>query len=97
MPQHPHHRTAHGSWYDGMNVPDYHRHVLYGALVGGPGENDNYRTIFPITSVMRLLVTITQVCRCTGKMYDRYDGRPVPEFKAIEEPEDDSWLKPIQR
>jgi hypothetical protein len=26
-------------------------------------------------------------------MYDRYDGRPVPEFKAIEEPEDEFMVE----
>jgi len=44
-----------------MNVPDYHRHVLYGALVGGPGESDNYRDDIPTISATRLPVTITQV------------------------------------
>lgn len=41
-PQHPHHRTAHGSWADSQTLPANHRHVLYGALVGGPGANDGY-------------------------------------------------------
>lgn len=41
-PQHPHHRTAHGSWADSQTLPANHRHVLYGALVGGPGANDSY-------------------------------------------------------
>lgn len=41
-PKHPHHRTAHGSWADSQTVPANHRHVLYGALVGGPDANDAY-------------------------------------------------------
>jgi len=41
-PQHPHHRTAHGSWADSQTVPANHRHTLYGALVGGPGNDDGY-------------------------------------------------------
>ena len=41
-PQHPHHRTAHGSWADSQTVPANHRHVLYGALVGGPNASDAY-------------------------------------------------------
>jgi len=48
-PQHPHHRTAHGSWYDSMNVPDYHRHVLYGALVGDPVKVTTTGTIFRLS------------------------------------------------
>ncbi|WP_457336248.1 glycoside hydrolase family 9 protein [Rhizobacter sp. P5_C2] len=41
-PQHPHHRTAHGSWLDSQATPAQHRHLLYGAMVGGPGANDSY-------------------------------------------------------
>ena len=41
-PQSPHHRTAHGSWADSQSIPEKHRHVLYGALVGGPDSSDNY-------------------------------------------------------
>jgi endoglucanase len=41
-PQHPHHRTAHGSWSDSQSEPANHRHVLYGALVGGPNLADAY-------------------------------------------------------
>ncbi|MDN4068472.1 glycoside hydrolase family 9 protein [Paenibacillus vini] len=41
-PQHPHHRTSHGSWADSQSVPANHRHVLYGALVGGPSKTDAY-------------------------------------------------------
>lgn len=41
-PQHPHHRTAHGSWSDSLQEPANHRHVLYGALVGGPNASDSY-------------------------------------------------------
>lgn len=93
-PQHPHHRTAHGSWYDGMNVPDYHRHVLYGALVGGPGESDNYRD--DISDYQCNEVACDYNAGFVGAlavMYGRYDGRPVPEFKAIEEPEDEFMVE----
>ncbi len=42
-PINPHHRTAHGSWANSIGVPDDNRHILYGALVGGPGSpNDEY-------------------------------------------------------
>ncbi len=41
-PQNPHHRTAHGSWADNINEPTNQRHLLYGALVGGPNQSDSY-------------------------------------------------------
>ena len=42
-PINPHHRTAHGSWANSIGTPTDNRHILYGALVGGPGSpNDQY-------------------------------------------------------
>lgn len=41
-PRNPHHRTAHGTWLDNLQEPAESRHVLYGALVGGPDSNDSY-------------------------------------------------------
>lgn len=41
-PQNPHHRAAHGSWTNSLQAPAKTRHLLYGALVGGPDRNDSY-------------------------------------------------------
>ncbi len=41
-PQNPHHRTAHASWKNALETPTTNRHILYGALVGGPNENGSY-------------------------------------------------------
>ncbi|MCY0966707.1 glycoside hydrolase family 9 protein [Parathalassolituus penaei] len=41
-PKNPHHRTSHGSWSDSINSPTDNRHLLIGALVGGPGSGDSY-------------------------------------------------------
>lgn len=40
-PQNPHHRGAHGSLTNNINDPVTNRHVLYGALVGGPSAPDD--------------------------------------------------------
>jgi endoglucanase len=40
-PKNPHHRTAHSSWTDQLSFPVNSRHVLYGALVGGPKSNND--------------------------------------------------------
>ncbi|MCQ2464301.1 MAG: glycoside hydrolase family 9 protein [Oscillospiraceae bacterium] len=42
-PQNPHHRTAHGSWKNDLDYPATNRHILYGALVGGPGQDGSYK------------------------------------------------------
>ncbi|MDN3638323.1 glycoside hydrolase family 9 protein [Simiduia curdlanivorans] len=41
-PKNPHHRGAHGTWADSLTVPTESRHLLVGALVGGPGTGDSY-------------------------------------------------------
>ena len=41
-PTKPHHRTAHGAWADSSSSPVENRHLLVGALVGGPGKDDSY-------------------------------------------------------
>ena len=84
-PQHPHHRTAQGSWADNMSEPSAHRHVLYGALVGGPDQSDGYSD------------TVTDYCKnevacdynagfvgALAKMYGEYGGKTIKNFGAIE-------------
>ena len=45
-PKNPHHRTAHGTWDNNLNgVLKESRHTLVGALVGGPGANDDYSDV----------------------------------------------------
>ncbi|MDD6552852.1 MAG: glycoside hydrolase family 9 protein [Prevotellaceae bacterium] len=47
-PTHEHHRTAHGSWNNNMaDEPDQNRHVLQGAVVGGPssGDDSSYKDV----------------------------------------------------
>ena len=41
-PLNPHHRGAHGSWNDQIQDPGPNRHVLWGALVGGPASPDDF-------------------------------------------------------
>ncbi|MDR0984239.1 MAG: glycoside hydrolase family 9 protein [Ruminococcus sp.] len=42
-PTSPHHRTAHGSWKNDLAVPEGgNRHIIYGALVGGPNQDGTY-------------------------------------------------------
>jgi endoglucanase len=41
-PINPHHRAAHGSTTNDINNPVNNLHILTGALVGGPGQSDDY-------------------------------------------------------
>lgn len=41
-PANPHHRNSHASTTNNINAPVNNRHVLFGALVGGPNATDGY-------------------------------------------------------
>ncbi|HEY9062887.1 MAG TPA: glycoside hydrolase family 9 protein [Pseudobacteroides sp.] len=93
-PQHPHHRTAHGSWADNQTVPEHHRHVLYGALVGGPGSDDGYKD--EIGNYTNNEVACDYNAGFTGalaKMYLLYGGSPIEGFKVFEKAEDEFFVE----
>ncbi len=92
-PTRPHHRTAHSSWADSQTVPAYHRHTIYGALVGGPGKDDSY------TDEIGNYVNNEVACDynagfigALAKLYDVYGGSPINNFKAIEEVTNDEFF-----
>lgn len=84
-PQHPHHRTAQGSWFDNMNEPSSHRHTLYGALVGGPDANDSYDD--SVSNYTTNEVADDYNAGFTGLlafMYSKYKGETIKDFGAVE-------------
>lgn len=92
-PQHPHHRTAHSSWSDQKSVPEYHRHILYGALVGGPDASDKY--IDDIENYQTNEVACDYNAGFVGilaRLYGQYGGNPIANFKAIETPTNDEFF-----
>lgn len=91
-PKNPHHRGAQGSWLDDKKVPGYNRHVLYGALVGGPSSNDsytddveNFRCNEPACDYNAGFVG------ALAKMYEKHGGEPIKDFKAIEQKTNDEF------
>ncbi|MDC7221933.1 MAG: glycoside hydrolase family 9 protein [Spirochaetales bacterium] len=92
-PEHPHHRTAHGSYADSQSVPDYHRHTLIGALVGGPDSSDDYTD--DISDYISNEVACDYNAGITGALvwlYDMYGGDPIDNFDAIEEVGDEMYV-----
>ncbi len=86
-PQHPHHRTAQGSWWDKMSVPDYNRHTLIGALVGGPEAANDGAYNDKVDDYESNEVACDYNAGFVGalaKMYEKYGGTPIPDLKAIE-------------
>ncbi|GIF17943.1 hypothetical protein BJ973_009093 [Actinoplanes tereljensis] len=90
-PKNPHHRTAHGSWWDNMTVPTETRHVLYGALVGGPSTNDDAYTDSRSDYVMNEVATDYNAgfTSAVARLYNEYGGAPLAGFPQAETPDMD--------
>jgi endoglucanase len=85
---HPHHRTSQGSYLNNINEPSESRHVLVGALVGGPDASDNYSDV--ITDYNKNEVACDYNAGYTGlmaKLYTKYHGQTIKNFGAIEAPD----------
>jgi endoglucanase len=89
-PVRPHHRTAHGSWSNDLNTPAESRHVLYGALVGGPGRDDSYRD--ERSNYTTNEVACDYNAGFTGalaRLYQEFGGTPLTDFPPKETPGDE--------
>ena len=85
-PQHVHHRTAQGSYCNNMNEPKTARHILMGALAGGPDAGDNYTD--EVSNYTTNEVACDYNAGFTGllaKLYTRYHGQTLKDFGAVEE------------
>ncbi|WP_055108329.1 glycoside hydrolase family 9 protein [Paenibacillus ihumii] len=95
-PEHPHHRTSHGSWADNQQVPENHRHILYGALVGGPSKNDSYTD--SIGDYVSNEVAIDYNAAFTGALAKMVllhgqGQQPLPHFPAPEVRDDEMFVE----
>lgn len=89
-PQHVHHRTAQGSYSDNMNEPATARHILYGALVGGPNQNDDYPdNVSDYTTSEVACDYNAGFVGALARMYAAYGGQTLKDFGAVETPTDD--------
>jgi hypothetical protein len=87
--QHPHHRAAHGSQTNSMVDPPEHRHVLWGALVGGPDNADHHNDV--TTDFVYNEVAIDYNAGLVGALaglvsYYGENQVPVPDFPPPEDP-----------
>lgn len=93
-PEHPHHRTAQGSWFDNMDTPPYHRHILYGALVGGPSSADAYAdTVKDYTANEVACDYNAGYTALLAKMCSVYGGTPLANFPEPEKREDEFFVE----
>ncbi|EPR10025.1 glycoside hydrolase family 9 protein [Ruminiclostridium papyrosolvens] len=85
-PEHPHHRTAHGSWTSMLNVPTFHRHILYGALVGGPSSDDSWKDDIKDYTLNEVATDYNAgFVGCLAKMYGMYGGNPLVNWPKPED------------
>ncbi|MGC5030740.1 glycoside hydrolase family 9 protein [Micromonospora sp. DT229] len=90
-PRNPHHRTAHGSWWDSMTVPTETRHTLYGALVGGPSSPNDAYTDNRSDYVMNEVATDYNAgfTSALARLTQEYGGTPLANFPVPEQPDID--------
>lgn len=86
--QNPHHRTAHGAWANNQNgPPEQTRHILYGALVGGPNNDDSYED--DRSNYINNEVACDYNSGFSGALaalVEAYGGSPLPNFPIPETP-----------
>lgn len=93
-PCHPHHRTAHGSWKNSDETPEESRHILYGALVGGPNEDGSFkdkRNNFVNNEVATDYNSGYTALLC--KMISEYGGKSDPAFPYPETRDDEVFTE----
>ncbi|MBQ3567121.1 MAG: glycoside hydrolase family 9 protein [Oscillospiraceae bacterium] len=84
-PLNAHHRTAHASWNNSLDNPTENRHILYGALVGGPNQDGTYDD--DRGNFINNEVATDYNAGFTGllcKMVDKYGGTADPSFPEPE-------------
>lgn len=84
-PTKPHHRGQHSSWLRDLSNPVESRHGLWGALVGGPGVNDDYeddRSDFQKNEVACDYNACFQ--GVLARMVEEYGGSELPNFPPDE-------------
>ncbi|HEU5470515.1 MAG TPA: glycoside hydrolase family 9 protein [Actinophytocola sp.] len=88
-PRNPHHRGAHGSWSNNIAEPVASRHVLYGALVGGPPDPNDAYTDSRQDFVMNEVATDYNAAftGALARMYAEFGGTPLANFPVAEPPD----------
>ena len=89
-PKNPHHRTAHGAYTNNIAEPAETRHILFGALVGGPDSGDGYTD--DRSNYTNNEVACDYNAGFTGalaKLYKTYGGKTLADFGAVEKADEE--------
>lgn len=93
-PKNAHHRGASGVWDGNVANPAPNRHVLYGALVGGPESADDFNYHDDRTNYISNEVALDYNAGLTGalaRLAMEYGGQPLATF-PIPEPRTDEFF-----
>ncbi len=93
-PLNPHHRTAHGSPNNSFYDPEQSRHILYGALVGGPTQSGDYeddRNNYINNEVATDYNAAYTALLC--RMVTEYGGTSDPDFPYPEVRDDELFVE----
>jgi endoglucanase len=92
-PRNVHHRTGHGSWSDNINDPVTSRHILYGALVGGPDTNDAYTDNRQDFTKNEVATDYNAgFTSALARLYQEFGGQPLANFPLAEPPDMDEMF-----
>lgn len=97
-PKHPHHRAAHGSRSNNMNEPKYHKHTLYGALVGGPDSNDVHNDVTTDYVLNEVAIDYNASCVAGLSMASYFFGQqqtPLADPEPEPHPGDEIYVKAV--
>jgi hypothetical protein len=86
-PINEHHRTAHSSYANNWYLPVNNRHILYGALVGGPNSLDDFSYRDFRSDYERNECAcdyVAGLCGALAGMYQMFGGKPDPNFPEKE-------------
>jgi len=84
-PINEHHRTGHSSWTDNIQQPANNRHILYGALVGGPDSGDNYQDNRQNYQQNEPACDYNAgFVGSLAKLYSQFGGAPLDNFPPME-------------
>lgn len=95
-PVNPHHRTSHGSWNNDISAPSDNRHLLIGALVGGPGNGDSYVDDRGDHVSNEVAVDYNAgFTSALARLYEDFGGSPIPEsqFPPAEVQDDEFFVE----
>ncbi len=93
-PLNVHHRTAHASWKNAVETPVNNRHILYGALAGGPKGDGSFED--DRGNYINSEVACDYNAGYTGllcKMVDEYGGTTDPAFPEPEQKDDEFFVE----